>query len=132
MGHAAPCLLCFNASSSVSAAVLHSEKEFHDAAKRNDTARMEELIKRGVDIRAKNNVSLRFSHLQAAGSAEGVFENCSSETLPSSLAAQSAEALKYTSQCQIGPVATRQFHNTLKLRVLASGPDWEVASTEEG
>lgn len=62
--------------------MLHSEKEFHDAAKRNDTARMEELIKRGVDIRAKNNVSPRFSRLQAAGSAEGVFESCSSETLP--------------------------------------------------
>lgn len=132
MGHAAPCLLCFSASSSVSAAVLHSEKEFHDAAKRNDTARMEELIKRGVDVKAKTNVSPRFSHLQAAGSAEGVFQNCSSKTLPSSLAAQSAKALKYTSQCQIGPVATGQFHKALKLRALASGPDWEVGSTGEG
>lgn len=36
--------------------VLCSEKEFHDAAKHNDTARMEELIRRGVDIKAKNNV----------------------------------------------------------------------------
>lgn len=53
----APCQQCFNAHSSVSAAVLHSEKEFHDAAKHNDTARMEELIRRGVDVKAKNHVS---------------------------------------------------------------------------
>lgn len=58
----APCQRCFNARSSVRAAVLHSEKEFHDAAKRNDTARMEELIRRGVDIKAKNNVSPGFFH----------------------------------------------------------------------
>lgn len=70
----APCQHCSSTSSSVSAAVLHSEKEFHDAAKRNDTARMEELIKRGVDIKAKNNVSPRFSCLQAAESAECVWE----------------------------------------------------------
>nr|XP_047932198.1 ankyrin repeat and death domain-containing protein 1A isoform X2 [Anser cygnoides] len=38
--------------------LLHSEKEFHDAAKRNDTARMEELIKRGVDVKAKTNTEL--------------------------------------------------------------------------
>ncbi len=36
--------------------VLRSEKEFHDAAKRNDTERMQELIRRGVDIRVKNKV----------------------------------------------------------------------------
>lgn len=38
--------------------VLWSEKEFHDAAKRNDTGRMQELIKKGVDVKAKNKVSL--------------------------------------------------------------------------
>lgn len=59
----APCQHCFNAHSSVSAAVLHSEKEFHDAAKRNDIARMEELIRRGVNIKAKNNVSPWVFHL---------------------------------------------------------------------
>lgn len=37
--------------------VLWSEKEFHDAAKRNDTGRMQELIKKGVDVKAKNKVS---------------------------------------------------------------------------
>jgi len=59
----AVCQRCFNAHFSVSAAVLHSEKEFHDAAKRNDTARMEELIRRGVDIKAKNSVSPGFFYL---------------------------------------------------------------------
>lgn len=39
-------------------AVLHSEKAFHNAAKRNDTGKMLELIRKGVDIRVKNNVSL--------------------------------------------------------------------------
>lgn len=38
------------------APVLCSEKEFHDAAKRNDTERMQELIRRGVDIKVKNKV----------------------------------------------------------------------------
>lgn len=59
----APGQHCLNAHSSVSAAVLHSEKEFHDAAKRNDVARMEELIRRGVDIKAKTNVSPGLFHL---------------------------------------------------------------------
>ena len=36
--------------------VLRSEKEFHDAAKRNDTDRMLELMKKGVNIKAKNKV----------------------------------------------------------------------------
>lgn len=38
--------------------VLWSEKEFHDAAKRNDTEKMQELMKKGVDVKAKNKVSL--------------------------------------------------------------------------
>lgn len=38
--------------------VLWSEKEFHDAAKRNDTWKMQELIKKGVDVNAKNKVSM--------------------------------------------------------------------------
>jgi hypothetical protein len=37
--------------------VLRSEKEFHDAAKRNDTDKMRELMKKGVDIKANNKVS---------------------------------------------------------------------------
>lgn len=36
--------------------VLHSEKEFHNAAKRNDVARMQELIRTRVNVKAKNNV----------------------------------------------------------------------------
>lgn len=67
--------------------MLQSEKEFHDAAKRNDTARMEELIRREVDIKAKNNVSPGFFHLHVAGSAEDVFQNCSSLILLFSLTA---------------------------------------------
>ena len=38
--------------------MLWSEKEFHDAAKRNDPEKMQELIKKGVDVQAKNKVSL--------------------------------------------------------------------------
>ena len=38
--------------------VLLSEKELHDAAKRNDTEKIQELIKKGVDVKAKNKVSL--------------------------------------------------------------------------
>lgn len=37
-------------------AVLRSEKEFHDAAKRNDTDKMQELIGRGMDVKVKNKV----------------------------------------------------------------------------
>lgn len=36
--------------------VLCSEQEFHDAVKRNDTVKMQELIRRGVDIKIKNKV----------------------------------------------------------------------------
>ncbi|XP_041895624.1 ankyrin repeat and death domain-containing protein 1A isoform X2 [Corvus kubaryi] len=53
--------------------LLQSEKEFHDAAKRNDTARMEELIKRGVDIKAKNNTDRTALHWAAgAGNVDAV------------------------------------------------------------
>ncbi|XP_055671132.1 ankyrin repeat and death domain-containing protein 1A isoform X2 [Falco peregrinus] len=53
--------------------LLHSEKEFHDAAKRNDTARMEELIRRGVDIKAKNNIDRTALHWAAgAGHVDAV------------------------------------------------------------
>lgn len=38
--------------------VLWSEKDFHDAARRNDTWKMQELIKKGVDVNAKNKVSM--------------------------------------------------------------------------
>ncbi|XP_044836670.1 ankyrin repeat and death domain-containing protein 1A isoform X2 [Mauremys mutica] len=38
--------------------LLHSEKEFHDAAKRNDIARMQELIRTRVNVKAKNNTGL--------------------------------------------------------------------------
>ncbi|KAH0620078.1 hypothetical protein JD844_014658, partial [Phrynosoma platyrhinos] len=50
--------------------VLLSEKEFHDAAKRNDTVRMEELVKRGVDIRAKNNIDRTALHWAAGAGNE--------------------------------------------------------------
>ncbi|KAI1235231.1 hypothetical protein IHE44_0002871, partial [Lamprotornis superbus] len=53
--------------------LLQSEKEFHGAAKRNDTARMEELISRGVDIKAKNNTERTALHWAAgAGSVDAV------------------------------------------------------------
>ncbi|XP_064525276.1 ankyrin repeat and death domain-containing protein 1A isoform X3 [Pseudopipra pipra] len=53
--------------------LLQSEKEFHDAAKRNDTARMEELIRRGVDIKAKNNTDRSALHWAAgAGNVDAV------------------------------------------------------------
>ncbi|XP_030353420.1 ankyrin repeat and death domain-containing protein 1A isoform X3 [Strigops habroptila] len=53
--------------------LLHSEKEFHDAAKRNDVARMEELIRRGVDIKAKTNADRTALHWAAgAGNVDAV------------------------------------------------------------
>ncbi|XP_031978211.1 ankyrin repeat and death domain-containing protein 1A isoform X6 [Corvus moneduloides] len=53
--------------------LLQSEKEFHDAVKRNDTARMEELIRRGVDIKAKNNTDRTALHWAAgAGNVDAV------------------------------------------------------------
>ncbi|XP_064868269.1 ankyrin repeat and death domain-containing protein 1A isoform X3 [Oncorhynchus nerka] len=38
--------------------LLRSENEFHDAAKRNDTDKMRELMKKGVDIKAKNKFGM--------------------------------------------------------------------------
>ena len=42
----------------LSFAVLRSEKEFHEAAKRNDTTSMLALIEKGVNVKVKNKVSL--------------------------------------------------------------------------
>ncbi|XP_070809913.1 ankyrin repeat and death domain-containing protein 1A [Pituophis catenifer annectens] len=50
--------------------LLLSEKLFHDAAKRNDTASMVELIKRGVDVKAKNNVDRTALHWAAGAGHE--------------------------------------------------------------
>uniref|UniRef100_A0A671Q0Z6 Ankyrin repeat and death domain-containing protein 1A-like n=1 Tax=Sinocyclocheilus anshuiensis TaxID=1608454 RepID=A0A671Q0Z6_9TELE len=53
--------------------LLRSEKEFHDAAKRNDTERMQELIRRGVDIKVKNKMDRKALHWAAgAGSEQAV------------------------------------------------------------
>ena len=38
--------------------VLLSEKALHDASKRNDVEKMQELIRMGVNVRAKNKVSV--------------------------------------------------------------------------
>ena len=38
--------------------VMWSEKELHDAAKRNHIEKIQELIKKGVDVKAKDKVSL--------------------------------------------------------------------------
>ena len=37
---------------------MWSEKELHDAAKRNHIEKIQELIKKGVDVKAKDKVSL--------------------------------------------------------------------------
>ncbi|MGH0128214.1 UNVERIFIED_CONTAM: hypothetical protein FKN15_044926 [Acipenser sinensis] len=50
--------------------ILRSEKDFHDAAKRNDTARMLELMRRGVDIKAKNNIDRTALHWAAGAGHE--------------------------------------------------------------
>ncbi|ETE63723.1 hypothetical protein L345_10512, partial [Ophiophagus hannah] len=50
--------------------VLLSEKMFHDAAKRNDTASMIKLIKRGVDVKAKNNIDRTALHWAAGAGHE--------------------------------------------------------------
>uniref|UniRef100_A0A8C7QTS2 Ankyrin repeat and death domain containing 1A n=1 Tax=Oncorhynchus mykiss TaxID=8022 RepID=A0A8C7QTS2_ONCMY len=50
--------------------LLRSEKEFHDAAKRNDTDKMRELMKKGVDIKAKNKVSRTALHWAAGAGNE--------------------------------------------------------------
>jgi len=48
--------------------VLWSEKELHDAAKRNDLDRMQELIRKGVDVKAKNKVRLLMGFSPVVGS----------------------------------------------------------------
>lgn len=54
--------------------VLWSEKEFHDAAKRNDTEKMQELIKKGVNVKAKNKVSpLKNKHASHCFEIEQIF-----------------------------------------------------------
>uniref|UniRef100_A0A3P9CKN1 Ankyrin repeat and death domain containing 1A n=1 Tax=Maylandia zebra TaxID=106582 RepID=A0A3P9CKN1_9CICH len=50
--------------------LLWSEKDFHDAAKRNDTWKMQELIKKGVDVNAKNKVSRKALHWAAGAGNE--------------------------------------------------------------
>uniref|UniRef100_A0A3B3ZF57 Death domain-containing protein n=1 Tax=Periophthalmus magnuspinnatus TaxID=409849 RepID=A0A3B3ZF57_9GOBI len=50
--------------------LLCSEKQFHDAAKRNDTKKMEELIKKGVDPKAKNKVDRKPLHWAAGAGSE--------------------------------------------------------------
>nr|XP_006012598.1 PREDICTED: ankyrin repeat and death domain-containing protein 1A [Latimeria chalumnae] len=50
--------------------LLRSEKEFHDAAKQNDMEKMEELMRRGVDIKAKNNIDRTALHWAAGAGHE--------------------------------------------------------------
>ncbi|KAK3562397.1 hypothetical protein QTP86_033538 [Hemibagrus guttatus] len=50
--------------------LLLSEKVFHNAAKRNDTGKMLELIRKGVDIKAKNKVDRKALHWAAGAGSE--------------------------------------------------------------
>ncbi|XP_035009311.2 ankyrin repeat and death domain-containing protein 1A isoform X4 [Hippoglossus stenolepis] len=50
--------------------LLLSEKEFHDAVKINNTGKMQELIKKGVDIKAKNKVDRKALHWAAGAGNE--------------------------------------------------------------
>nr|XP_019935272.1 PREDICTED: ankyrin repeat and death domain-containing protein 1A [Paralichthys olivaceus] len=50
--------------------LLWSEKEFHDAVKINNTGKMQELIKKGVDIKAKNKVDRKALHWAAGAGNE--------------------------------------------------------------
>ncbi|XP_010774753.1 ankyrin repeat and death domain-containing protein 1A-like [Notothenia coriiceps] len=50
--------------------VLCSEKEFHDAARRNDTGKMQELIKKGVNVKAKNKIDRKALHWAAGAGSE--------------------------------------------------------------
>ncbi|XP_026150265.1 ankyrin repeat and death domain-containing protein 1A isoform X4 [Mastacembelus armatus] len=50
--------------------LLWSEKEFHDAAKRNDMGKMQELIKKGVDVKAKNKIERKALHWAAGAGSE--------------------------------------------------------------
>uniref|UniRef100_A0A8C4Z0J1 Ankyrin repeat and death domain containing 1A n=1 Tax=Gadus morhua TaxID=8049 RepID=A0A8C4Z0J1_GADMO len=57
----------------VSCPVLLSEKALHDAAKRNEVEKMQELIRMGVNVRAKNKVERKALHWAAgAGNEEAV------------------------------------------------------------
>ncbi|CAJ1048588.1 hypothetical protein L3Q82_009138 [Xyrichtys novacula] len=50
--------------------LLVSEKELHDAAKRNDTEKLLELIRKGVDAKAKNKVDRKALHWAAGAGNE--------------------------------------------------------------
>uniref|UniRef100_A0A8D3B082 Death domain-containing protein n=1 Tax=Scophthalmus maximus TaxID=52904 RepID=A0A8D3B082_SCOMX len=50
--------------------LLCSEKEFHDAVKMNDTGKMQELIKKGVNVKAKNKVDRKALHWAAGAGTE--------------------------------------------------------------
>uniref|UniRef100_A0AAQ4QMH3 Death domain-containing protein n=1 Tax=Gasterosteus aculeatus aculeatus TaxID=481459 RepID=A0AAQ4QMH3_GASAC len=50
--------------------LLWSEKEFHDAAKRNDPERMQELIEKGVDVKAKSKMDRKALHWAAGAGNE--------------------------------------------------------------
>ncbi|XP_026860326.2 ankyrin repeat and death domain-containing protein 1A isoform X2 [Electrophorus electricus] len=50
--------------------LLRSEKAFHDAAKRNDTKMMLDLIRRGVDVKVKNKVDRKALHWAAGTGSE--------------------------------------------------------------
>ncbi|KAK1890781.1 Ankyrin repeat and death domain containing protein 1A [Dissostichus eleginoides] len=50
--------------------LLCSEKEFHDAARRNDTGKMQELIKKGVNVKAKNKIDRKALHWAAGAGSE--------------------------------------------------------------
>ncbi|KAF3833374.1 hypothetical protein F7725_027039 [Dissostichus mawsoni] len=50
--------------------LLCSEKEFHDAARRNDTGKMQELIKMGVNVKAKNKIDRKALHWAAGAGSE--------------------------------------------------------------
>uniref|UniRef100_A0A8C2WED9 Ankyrin repeat and death domain containing 1A n=1 Tax=Cyclopterus lumpus TaxID=8103 RepID=A0A8C2WED9_CYCLU len=50
--------------------LLWSEKEFHDAAKRNEPDKMQELIRKGVDVKAKNKLNRKALHWAAGAGNE--------------------------------------------------------------
>lgn len=51
--------------------VLWSEKELHDAAKKNNTEKLQELIQKGVDVKARNKVrNLSHGYFNSSGGAK--------------------------------------------------------------
>ncbi|XP_069034080.1 ankyrin repeat and death domain-containing protein 1A isoform X5 [Embiotoca jacksoni] len=50
--------------------LLWSEKELHDAAKRNDAERLHELLLKGVDVKAKNKIERKALHWAAGAGSE--------------------------------------------------------------